>query len=118
MFTAIDQLQSKVTRPGFGAINRLAMPAVKAGLGTPLLVGVGLVVLETTGRVSGQPRQVPLVGARFGRHIKVSTLRSNSQWAKNLEAQPEVAVWVGGHKREASSSVKSGLLNVASLTLS
>ncbi len=117
MYTSLDSLGADLTRKGFRALNQLAVPAIKAGLGTPLPIGLGLVVLETTGRVSGQPRQVPLVAARLGRRINVSTVRSKSQWMKNLEAQPEASVWVGGRRREARSTVETGVLNVANLVL-
>jgi len=108
VLTALNGLRSDVTRKGFRALNRIAIPAVKAGFGGPLPLGFGLVVLETTGRVSGQQRQVPLVAARFGRHVKVSTLRSKSEWMKNLEADPTAMVWVGGRRRDSTSSVNAG----------
>ncbi|HUW01685.1 MAG TPA: nitroreductase/quinone reductase family protein [Acidimicrobiales bacterium] len=113
----LDDLRSTVTRKGFGALNRVAVPAVKAGLGSPLPIGLGLVVLETTGRVSGEPRQVPLVATRWGQSINVSTVRNKSQWVKNLQAQPDASVWVGGRKRDATSTVETGPLNRVSLAL-
>ena len=114
----LEDLRSTFTRRGFGALNRVAVPAVKAGLGSPLPIGVGLVVVETTGRVSGQPRQVPLVAARFGTSINVSTVRSGSQWVKNLQARPEASVWLAGRKRDATSTVETGSLNRVNLVLS
>lgn len=113
----IDRLASDLARNGFRALNRIVLPAVKAGFGAPLPIGAGLVVLETTGRVSGKPRQVPLVATRCGRRINVSTVRGDSQWMKNLEAEPDASVWVGGRKRSATGTVESGVLNVANLTI-
>ncbi len=118
MRSALNTLHTDLVRKSFRALNQLTVPAVRAGLGTPLPIGFGLVVLETTGRTSGQPRQVPLVATRFGRHIKVSTVRDKSQWMKNLEAQPGASVWVGGRKRTVTSTVETGALNVANLVLS
>ncbi len=117
MHNTLEDLRSDLTRRGFRALNRVAVPAVKAGLGSPLPIGLGLVVLETTGRVSGKPRQVPLVATRFGETIKVSTFREKSQWVKNLQAKPDASVWVAGRKRDATSTVETGPLNRVDLAL-
>jgi len=117
MLRALDRLHAELTRKAFRALNRVAVPAIKAGLGTPPPLGFGVVVLETTGRVSGQPRQVPLVATRSGQHINVGTVRNRSQWVKNLQAQPDASVWVGGRKRDVTSTVETGALSVASLVL-
>ena len=90
-------------------------PPVKAGAFTPPPFGVGLVVLETTGHRSGLRREVPLLAARVGRRITVSTGRADSHWVTNLEADEEPAVWVGGCKRAATAEVTRGRVNVASL---
>lgn len=113
----LTELRRRATRQGFRSLNRIVVPAVKAGFGSPLPIGPGLVVLETTGRSSGKPRQLPLVATRIGSHVSVSTVRSNSQWVKNLQAEPQASVWVGGHKRPGTAKVETGRLNVADLTL-
>lgn len=117
MLSFIDDVRAAATREGFRALNSVAIPMVKAGLGTPLPIGVGLVVLETTGRVSGETREVPLLAARVLDTIHVSTVRSGSQWTRNLVATPEAAVWVGGRRRSATAAVDRGRLAVASLSL-
>jgi deazaflavin-dependent oxidoreductase (nitroreductase family) len=101
----------------FGPLNRLVAPLARSGLAGPLPVGVGLVLLETTGRRSGQLREVPLLSARVGNRLVVSTVRSDSQWVRNLAVDPEPAVWVGGRARPADATVKRGPVNVAVLEL-
>ena len=117
MRTALDDLRTGLTRAGFAALNRVAVPMVKAGIGAPPPFGIGLVVLETTGRTSGLPREVPLLASRCDRRISVSTVRSSSQWVRNLQAQPNASVWVGGRRRDVTSSVEPGALSVANLVV-
>lgn len=99
----------------FRTMNRFVKPLVKAGLGSPLPVGLGAVVLESTGRVSGEAREVPVLGFRLGDRVIVSTVRSGSQWVKNLEADDEAAVWFCGRRRSAKASVSRGPLNIVTL---
>ncbi len=99
----------------FREVNRFVKPLVKAGLGSPLPVGLGAVVLESTGRVSGEPREVPVFGLRLGNRIMVSTVRDRSQWLRNLEANEDAAVWYGGKRHPARASVQRGPLNVVTL---
>ena len=106
---------SFVTRDLFRTMNRFVKPLVKAGLGSPLPVGLGAVVLESTGRKSGLPREVPVLGFRVGDRVFVSTARSSSQWLKNLEADEDAAVWFCGKKHDATASVQRGALNVVTL---
>lgn len=102
-----------VTREAFRALNSVVRPALSAGIGNPLPIGVGAVVVETTGRVSGQPRQVPLLSVRLGDRLLVSTFRDDSQWLANLEAEPAARVQLHGAFREATTSVNRGPINVA-----
>ena len=99
----------------FRAMNRFVRPLVKAGLGSPLPVGLGAVVLESTGRVSGVQREVPVLGLRVGDRVVVSTVRRNSQWVKNLEADERAAVWYCGGRHEARANVQRGPLTVVTL---
>ena len=106
-----------LNRRAFVALNRLVLPMLGAGLGNPLPIGVGAVVVETTGRVTGERRRVPLLSWRCGNRFIVSTGRSNSQWFANLEADPSARVQVHGSFRDANASLTRGALNVATLDL-
>lgn len=104
-----------LSRSFFRKLNGVVGPAVKAGLGSPLPLGVGTVVLESTGRVSGEPREVPVLALRVGDRVVVSTVRGASQWLKNLEADDRGAVWLWGERRPASAQVRRGPLNIVTL---
>ncbi|MGV0803438.1 nitroreductase/quinone reductase family protein, partial [Mycolicibacterium elephantis] len=54
-------------------------------------------LLETTGRKSGQPRRIPLGGSRVGNEFWfVSEFGENSQYIKNIKADPNVRVRLNG----------------------
>jgi hypothetical protein len=104
-----------LTRQVFRSVNRVVLPLVRAGVGSPPPIGVGVILMETTGRVSGLPRQVPLLAARLGDRLAVSTIRPGSQWLKNLEAQPSAVLVRGDDRRAVSAMVERGPLNVVTL---
>jgi hypothetical protein len=106
-------LPNTVTRQAFRTLNGVVKPALEIGIGNPLPIGVGAVVVETTGRTSGKPRQVPLLSMRLFDRLFVSTVRSDSHWLANLEADPNARVQLHGKFREATTAVSRGPLNVA-----
>ncbi len=102
----------------FRLLNTFVAPMVKAGIGNPLPIGAGSVVIETIGRVSGQVREVPLLSIRLGDQVLVSTVRGNSQWLKNLEADDQCAVWLFGRLRTArATAIERGPINIVVLEL-
>lgn len=115
--SVIPNPSDQIIRTGFRLLNKVVEPALERGLGNPPPIGVGAVVIETTGRVSGKPRRVPLMTSRIGDRLLVSTVRPDSQWMANLEADPHLRVQVGGEFREATADTTRGPLNVAVLQL-
>jgi deazaflavin-dependent oxidoreductase (nitroreductase family) len=90
----------------FRALNRVVEPTVRRGFGSPALAPSSIIVLETIGRNSGEPRKTPLASVRVGRHILVATFRGRrSGWVKNLAAEPNVRYWIGGKIRRAKATV-------------
>lgn len=115
--TELQAARAELTQAGFRLLNSVVEPAVKAGLGNPFAVGAGAIVLEVTGRKSGKKRRVPLLASRVCDKLVVSTVRGDSQWLKNAEADAAVTVWLNGKARAATASVNRGPLNVVLLSL-
>lgn len=114
----VQHVIAPLTRTVFRTLNQVVRPVLATGLGNPLPIGAGAVVVRTTGRKSGLPRHVPLAAMRIGDKVVVSTVRSDSQWFANLEADDAAGVQLGGRFRDARASTTRGPLNVAVLSTS
>jgi deazaflavin-dependent oxidoreductase (nitroreductase family) len=112
----MSPVRTGATRAGFRLLNQAVLPPAKAGWTAPPPFGNGIVVLETTGRVSGEPREVPVAAVRFGDRYVVSTVRGDSQWLRNLEQTPQATVWTCGRAKAMTAAVRRGPLNVVVLT--
>lgn len=61
-------------------------------------------LLETTGRKSGQPRRTPLGGRLIGREFWfVSEFGEQSQYVRNIQADPRVRVRLRGRWRSGTA---------------
>jgi deazaflavin-dependent oxidoreductase (nitroreductase family) len=89
-------------RDFFRALNPLVERWARAGCASPSRWPFGLIVLETTGRRSGQTRSVPILAMLIEDHVIIATARGErSQWFKNLQASPDVRYWIDGELRDA-----------------
>ena len=71
--------------------NPLVLALARAGLPTP-----SVVILETTGRRSGQPRRVPVTRMLEGDTLWIVTEHGRkAAYVRNLEANPRVRVRAG-----------------------
>lgn len=79
---------------------------------TTLLTGLPVVVLTTTGRRSGQPRQTPLVGIPLeGKIILIASnfgQRAHPGWYYNLSANPHAQVSIAGRTYPCRARLASG----------
>ena len=98
----------------FRSVNALVEPLVRAGVGSPGLWPAGAIVLETTGRVTGRTVSVPLLASVVGDLVVVSTVRSRSQWLRNVAANPQVRYWLLGRPRAATATVVAQGLDTSS----
>ena len=98
---------SRLESDFYRGLNGVVEPLVRAGFGSPIFWPTGAIVLESTGRNTGQSFNVPLLATRVGDLVVVSTYRRRSQWVKNLTARAETRYWMGGRLREATAYVLS-----------
>ena len=90
----------------FRKLNGVLEPLIRKGMGSPVFMPVGTIVIETKGFKSGQTRRTPLMTLRIGPYWLLSTVRGDrSFWVKNLEKQPSVHYFFAGLKRKATATV-------------
>jgi deazaflavin-dependent oxidoreductase (nitroreductase family) len=104
----LTQQLSQFETEFFKTVNQFAEPLIRAGFANPLLWPTGAMVLEVTGRKSGETLRVPLLATRVGDLFVVSTYRRRSEWVKNLAANPEARYWLGGRPYDATAFVLTG----------
>jgi deazaflavin-dependent oxidoreductase (nitroreductase family) len=81
--------------------NPLVRAAVRAGLPTPTVV-----ILETTGRRSGEPRRVPVTRMVEGDTVWIVTEHGRkAAYVRNIEADPRVRVRIGRRWRRGTARV-------------
>lgn len=90
------------------AFNDRVEQLVRSGIGSPLPLplSAGIIILETKGRVSGKVRNMPLLAQRIGGSLLVSTVRTSSQWVRNLEADDAPRVVLNGKSRAVKAKVR------------
>ena len=82
-------------------LNPLVRAAARAGIPLP-----GYVLLETTGRRSGQPRQVPVGEALEGDTLWVVAEHGlRAAYVRNIQANPRVRVRLGRRWRTGTAHV-------------
>jgi deazaflavin-dependent oxidoreductase (nitroreductase family) len=82
-------------------VNPIVRAAARAGIPLPLVV-----ILETRGRKSGQPRRIPVGKAITGDTLWVVAEHGRkAAYVKNLEADPHVRVRVGRKWRSGVADV-------------
>ena|SRR5437870_237823 len=89
----------------FFGLNQFAEPLIRVGIGNPILLPAGTIVVETIGRKTGRKINVPVLAVRVGDCVIFSTVRRDSDWVKNLVANPEVRFWLAGAPREATTFI-------------
>ena len=96
-----EQGTSSLESEFFRALNTVVEPLARAGFASPDRWPVGVIVLQTTGRRSGEQRSNPVMAMVIDGHAIVGTARGErSDWFRNLQASSEVQFWLGGELRE------------------
>lgn len=93
-------------REAYRTLNAWLEPLVRAGLGAPVLIPFGTIVLEVKGRKSGRIHSVPLLAYTVAGATAVSTFRGRqSQWVRNLRASPRCSWVIAGATHQGIATV-------------
>ena len=80
-------------------------------VGNRFLRGAPVLLLNTVGRKSGQPRTAPLIYMEDGANLVLVASKGGSRrhplWYRNLEASPEAEVQVGSELRKVRARTAS-----------
>ena len=80
-------------------VNPIVRTAARLGIPLPLVV-----ILETRGRKSGQPRRIPVGKAITGDTLWIVAEHGrHAGYVRNIEANPQVRVMVAGHWRTGTA---------------
>ena len=102
----MQAIPAKFEQQFFRALNSVVEPAVRRGIFSTRLVPTTLIVLESTGYISGEARRTPLFCQQFGRYVLISTGRGRrSFWVRNLQNQPDITYFLGGKAYKATATV-------------
>jgi deazaflavin-dependent oxidoreductase (nitroreductase family) len=86
------------------------MPILQYKLGMGRMIGRYILLLKTTGRKSGKPRHTPLeyeYDRENDRYRIAAGWAGNTDWYKNLKANPKVHVQVGHRKFDSIAEIAS-----------
>jgi deazaflavin-dependent oxidoreductase (nitroreductase family) len=92
-------------------VVRMPITLYRAGLG--FLFGSRMLMMQHTGRRSGAPRYVVLEVVDRpgpGEYIIVSGFGTTAQWYRNVQADPQVRLWVGWSRatRATATAMSTG----------
>jgi hypothetical protein len=99
-------VQIKLEQRFFRVLNSIVEPAVRRGIFSSRLLPTTMIVLESTGYISGQARRTPLFCQQLGPYVLISTGRGKrSFWVRNLQRNSEVEYFMGGRAYAAQATV-------------
>jgi hypothetical protein len=84
-------------------LNAFTEPIARSPLGALPFSPVGLIIVETIGRTTGNRIDVQLAAMFIDDLVVVSTIRSRSDWVKNLSANSSVRYWLRGKEHYAQA---------------
>jgi deazaflavin-dependent oxidoreductase (nitroreductase family) len=103
-FTPAQERVGNVVIRLMSTLNVWAFRVSKGRIGGRFLRGAPVLLLTATGRKSGKPRTTPLLYLRDGERLVVVASKggfsTHPLWYRNVEADPQVEVEIGGERRK------------------